>query len=140
MAAAAAETRKPHKGDQPRKRSANKAANARKHWQRGDKHFKRRLIQCRNSPPAAVSQRRHSPARSPVPVGVSSPDYIDRTSGAKSTPTQHTSPIDHFILPCGRDGTPPRVNNRLKGSFREEQKTCFNCIRATFSALQTELT
>lgn len=69
------------------------------------------LIQCRDNPPAAISQRI---------------DCIDQTSGAKSTPTRHTSPIDDFILPRAskvwRDVTPhptPRlwVNTSLKGSF-----------------------
>lgn len=53
------------------------------------------LIQCRDDPPAAISQRI---------------DCIDQTSGAKSTPTRHTSPIDYFILPRAskvwRDVTP----------------------------------
>lgn len=64
------------------------------------------LIQCRDDPPAAISQRI---------------DCIDQTSGAKSTPTRHTSPIHYFILPRAskvwRDVTPPHPSALGKHQF-----------------------
>lgn len=113
MAPAAAATCTPHKEDQLHKHSANTAAKARKPWQRGDKHVKRRQqhVDTVSGQPTCCHLSAHWP-------------YWSNLRCKVDAHAAHLTRV-YFILPRAskvwRDVTPRTpwlwVNTSLKGSF-----------------------